>query len=470
MIRNPVCRMKPPSSRYLDDLDSARYEAVRIKRSERRRKPSAPFITSTLQQEASRRLGYTARRTMALAQQLYEGIDVGEGGATGLITYMRTDSTNISDLAINEVRPFIENTYGKDYLPPSALSYKTRAVSAQEAHETIRPTSVLRTPEKVKSALSPEQFKLYTLIWQRFVACQMESAVYDTLSVEITAKTANHSYLFRASGSTLKFPGFLVVYEETRDEDRKINEEEESLNVRIPANISEGQTPGTGPPGSRAAFHPTAAALQRGLAGAVAGRIWYRPAFDLCPDPFHHPGTRLCGPREAISTRLTARQTESLAEATKRLAELTEDEVQLSRAALQATIRPRMIDVPFGLGACAAARPSEHRRLCPRPRGNHDKYGPRRRDAIQHSESKRWPRNRPCSRQRDDALARPDRATRPRHVLRATNRRSGSTGRDDSRRLHIPTERSRTPEPRQRPRGILGSTFLTRTSPTNSPK
>ena len=154
---------------------------------------------------------------------------------------MRTDSTNISDLAINEVRPFIQNTYGNDYLPPSPLSYKTRAVSAQEAHETIRPTSVLRIPDKVKSALSPEQFKLYTLIWQRFVACQMESAVYDTLSVEITTKIANHSYLFRASGSTLKFPGFLIVYEETRDEDRKINEEEESLTVRIPANISEGQ-------------------------------------------------------------------------------------------------------------------------------------------------------------------------------------------------------------------------------------
>jgi DNA topoisomerase I len=226
---------------YLTDLEPASFAIARIKRSERRRKPSAPFITSTLQQEASRRLGYTARRTMALAQQLYEGIDLGEGGATGLITYMRTDSTNISDLAINEVRPFIEETYGKEYLPPVPLVYKTRAVSAQEAHEAIRPTSSLRVPEKVKSFLSPEQFKLYQLVWQRFVACQMESAVYDTLSVEIDAKTAAHAYIFRTSGSTLKFPGFQIVYEESKDEDRKRSEEEESENVRIPANLTEGQ-------------------------------------------------------------------------------------------------------------------------------------------------------------------------------------------------------------------------------------
>jgi DNA topoisomerase-1 len=225
---------------YLEDLEQGSFITSRIRRTERRRKPSAPFITSTLQQEASRRLGYTARRTMALAQQLYEGIDVGEGGATGLITYMRTDSTNISDLAINEVRPFIETTYGKDYLPPAPLSYKTRAVSAQEAHEAIRPSSVLRTPEKVKAFLSAEQFKLYQLIWKRFVACQMESAVYDTLTVEVTGTTATHTYLFRTSGSTLKFAGYRVVYEEARDEDLKVNEEEIE-NVRIPANITEGQ-------------------------------------------------------------------------------------------------------------------------------------------------------------------------------------------------------------------------------------
>ena len=226
---------------HLDGLEKADYQILRIKRGERKRKPSAPFITSTLQQEASRRLGYTARRTMALAQQLYEGIDVGEGGATGLITYMRTDSTNISDLAINEVRPFIRDTYGSEYLPPEALTYKTRAASAQEAHEAIRPTAVLRTPEKVKAHLTAEQFKLYQLIWKRFVACQMESALYDTLAVDIQCEANGHRYLFRSSGFTLRFPGFLIVYEEARDEDQKVTDEDESENVRIPAKIAEGQ-------------------------------------------------------------------------------------------------------------------------------------------------------------------------------------------------------------------------------------
>lgn len=226
-------------SRYLADLEQALFIISKIRRSERRRKPAAPFITSTLQQEASRRLGFTARRTMAIAQQLYEGLDVGEGGTTGLITYMRTDSTNISEVALREVREFIKETYGGSYLPESPLQYKTRAVSAQEAHEAIRPTSVARTPEKVKPYLSPEQYKLYQLVWQRFVACQMESAVYDTLSVEVDAKGEEHQYLFRASGSTLKFPGFLVVYEESRDEDQV--SEDEGTETRIPAQIQEGQ-------------------------------------------------------------------------------------------------------------------------------------------------------------------------------------------------------------------------------------
>ena len=238
---DPVLPDEAGVKKVLADLEQASYIITRIKRAERRRKPSAPFITSSLQQEASRRLGYTARRTMALAQQLYEGIDVGEGGASGLITYMRTDSTNISELAINEVRSFIKSTYGNDFLPPAPLLYKTRAVSAQEAHETIRPTAVERTPEKVKSFLSNDQFKLYQLVWKRFVACQMESAIYDTLTVEVASKSKKHSYLFRSSGFTLRFSGFLVVYEEARDEDQKITDEDESENMRFPADISEGQ-------------------------------------------------------------------------------------------------------------------------------------------------------------------------------------------------------------------------------------
>jgi len=223
----------------LDDMEPAPYVISRVKRGERRRRPSAPFITSTLQQEASRRLGYTARRTMALAQQLYEGVDVGEGGATGLITYMRTDSTNIAEMAQQEARQFIASTYGNDFLPPTPPQYKTKAVGAQEAHEAIRPTSVLRQPEKIKQYLSGDQYKLYLLIWQRFVASQMEAAVYDTLTVEVTATGQQHKYLLRASGSAIKFPGFLIVYEEARDEDKAPDEEGE--NVRIPAEIAEGQ-------------------------------------------------------------------------------------------------------------------------------------------------------------------------------------------------------------------------------------
>lgn len=224
----------------LVDMEKADYTITRIKRGERRRKPSAPFITSTLQQEASRKLGFTAKRTMGLAQGLYEGIDVGDGGNTGLITYMRTDSTNISEIARNEVRQYIATRYGNDFLPASSPEYKTRAVGAQEAHEAIRPTSVLRDPEKLKPFLEPAMFKLYQLIWQRFVASQMETAIYDTLTVEITGK-ATRDYLFRASGSVVKFPGFLIVYEESKDEDAKPGEGEGEENTRIPANLSEGQ-------------------------------------------------------------------------------------------------------------------------------------------------------------------------------------------------------------------------------------
>jgi DNA topoisomerase-1 len=224
----------------LMDMEKAAYVIGKIKRGERRRKPSAPFITSTLQQEASRRLGYTARRTMALAQQLYEGIDVGEGGSTGLITYMRTDSTNISELAMNEVRQYIGQRYGQDFLPSSPLTYKTRAVGAQEAHEAIRPTSTLREPDKVKPFLNRDQFRLYQLVWQRFVASQMESAVYDTLSVEINGTGKEHQYLLRTSGSAVRFPGYLIVYEEAKDEDQK-SEEEGDENMRVPASLEEGK-------------------------------------------------------------------------------------------------------------------------------------------------------------------------------------------------------------------------------------
>jgi DNA topoisomerase-1 len=223
----------------LGDMETAVYTITKIKRGERKRSPAAPYTTSTLQQEASRRLGFTAKRTMALAQQLYEGIDVGEGGNIGLITYMRTDSTNVSELAQQEARRFISQRYGKKFLPEQLPQYKTKVRGAQEAHEAIRPTSVIRQPDSIKKFLNRDQFRLYQLIWQRFVASQMELAIYNTLSVDVTGKSASHVYLLRASGSTIRFQGFLIVYEEARDEDQAGEEEE---NSRIPAELVEGQS------------------------------------------------------------------------------------------------------------------------------------------------------------------------------------------------------------------------------------
>jgi DNA topoisomerase-1 len=223
----------------LAQMEKAAYEVSKVKRGERRRRPPAPFITSTLQQEASRKLGFAAKRTMALAQGLYEGQDVGNGGTTGLITYMRTDSPSVSASAQKEAREFIAAKYGADFLPAEPPEYKTRAIGAQEAHEAIRPTSVEREPEQVRSTLDPAMFKLYNLIWQRFIASQMETATYDTLQVEVTGSAKEHAYLLRASGSAIRFPGFLAVYEEARNDDVRTEEEEE--NVKIPAAVTEGQ-------------------------------------------------------------------------------------------------------------------------------------------------------------------------------------------------------------------------------------
>ncbi len=223
----------------LIDMEKAAYVIRSVKRGERRRRPSAPFTTSSLQQEASRKLGFTAKRTMALAQALYEGQDVGNGGATGLITYMRTDSTNVSPVAQKEARDYVMKKYGADFLPAEAPQYKTRTVGAQEAHEAIRPTSVMREPQGVKQYLDGPMFKLYNLIWQRFVASQMEAAVYDTLQVEVAGTTPEHAYLLRASGSAVKFLGFLAVYEEAKNEDLRSADDDEV--ARIPAGVEEGQ-------------------------------------------------------------------------------------------------------------------------------------------------------------------------------------------------------------------------------------
>ncbi|MCI2058701.1 MAG: type I DNA topoisomerase [Oscillibacter sp.] len=201
------------------ETENAVFTVKSVKRADKQRSPSPPFTTSTLQQEASRKLSMTPRRTMAIAQQLYEGVDIAGEGTVGLITYMRTDSLRISEEAIEAAKTFIKGRYGDAYYPPQAHHYKAKA-GAQDAHEAIRPSSVTLTPESIKSSLSSEQYRLYRLIWSRFLACQMSNAVYDSVAVEIEA--AEHS--FRASSSSLKFAGYTAVYEEGRDEEREEKE------------------------------------------------------------------------------------------------------------------------------------------------------------------------------------------------------------------------------------------------------
>jgi len=236
--KEPLLENEESVQPIVADMETGAYEITKIKRGERKRRPSPPFITSTLQQEASRRLGFSARRTMALAQQLYEGIDVGNGGLVGLITYMRTDSTNVSPLAQKEAAKFIAQRYGEKFFPAKPNVYRKKTRGAQEAHEAVRPTSVMRQPGGIKEYLTRDQHRLYRLIWQRFVASQMAAAIYDTLAVEVTGKTPQHEYLLRASGSSIRFQGFLIVYEEAKDEDAASPEEE---HVKIPVSIEEGQ-------------------------------------------------------------------------------------------------------------------------------------------------------------------------------------------------------------------------------------
>jgi DNA topoisomerase-1 len=188
-----------------------------IERKQRRRNPAPPFTTSTLQQEASRKLGFNARRTMMTAQRLYEGVATADG-TVGLITYMRTDSVNLAAVALEEIRHFISERFGKDNLPAEPRVYKTSAKNAQEAHEGIRPTSVSRTPDSLRQYLNEEQFRLYDLIWKRTVACQMIPAVYDMVTVDLVPGAEPATGRFRATGSTLVVPGFIAVYQEGRDD------------------------------------------------------------------------------------------------------------------------------------------------------------------------------------------------------------------------------------------------------------
>ena len=201
------------------ETENAAFQVKSVKRTDKQRSPSPPFTTSTMQQEASRKLSMTPRRTMAIAQQLYEGVDIEGEGTVGLITYMRTDSLRISEEALASAKEFILGRYGKEYYPAQTHRYKAKA-NAQDAHEAIRPSNVKWTPETLKKDLTGEQYRLYRLVWSRFVACQMANAVYDSVAVDIEA----NSHSFRASSSSLKFSGYTAVYEEGRDEEKEEKE------------------------------------------------------------------------------------------------------------------------------------------------------------------------------------------------------------------------------------------------------
>ena len=228
--------------RYESELANADYKVAEVRKRDVRQRPSAPFITSTMQQEAGRKLRFTAQRTMAVAQQLYEGLNVGSDGTIGLITYMRTDSTQVADSALAEVREYIQERYGKDHLPAKAKVYTKTSKGAQEAHEAVRPTSIRRDPASLKDYLSGDQLNLYTLIWSRMLASQMEDARSEatTLNIDAACKHSGNVYNFRASGSVLKFAGFRSVYMEGRDEgsDRDDRDDSDGKNT-LPA-LSEG--------------------------------------------------------------------------------------------------------------------------------------------------------------------------------------------------------------------------------------
>ena len=205
---------KEQADKILAELDGAEYRIAKLKKGSRKKSPAPPFITSTLQQEASRKLGFQARRTMKAAQELYEGVEIEGMGAIGLITYMRTDSLRISEDAIRDAADYIEERWGKKYLPDAPRHFKTKA-GAQDGHEAIRPSMPSLAPERVKNSLTADQYKLYRLIWERFIACQMANCLQSTTQADIQAK----DYIFKASGYTVTFDGFTVLYEEGKDDE-----------------------------------------------------------------------------------------------------------------------------------------------------------------------------------------------------------------------------------------------------------
>src|SRR6266481_785866 len=236
-LETPEIGSQPAADAIVKALEGADYVVKSVGTREKRRNPVAPFITSTLQQEASRKLRFSVKRTMMLAQRLYEGIELGKEGSVGLITYMRTDSTRIAGEAIEEVRGFIGEKYGAPYLPQAPNVYKSKK-EAQDAHEAIRPTAVMHTPDEIERHLSDDELKLYRLIWMRFVASQMMPAVFDQTTIDVTAKGSDGAeYIFRATGSVPKFDGYLRVYEEGKDQK---DEDDEELRHKLPL-VEEGE-------------------------------------------------------------------------------------------------------------------------------------------------------------------------------------------------------------------------------------
>jgi DNA topoisomerase-1 len=233
----PEVGAKEAADGIVAQVEGADYIVRSVGTREKKRNPVAPFITSTLQQESSRKLRFSVKRTMILAQRLYEGVEIGKEGAVGLITYMRTDSTRVSDDAVSDARHYIAERFGQEFVPDSPNIYKSKK-AAQDAHEAIRPTSMAFAPEIVEKYLAEDEMKLYRLIWNRFVACQMMPALFDQTTIDVAAKGTNGAdYLFRSTGSVLKFEGFLKAYQEGKDQ---ADEEDEELRHRLPA-VAEGE-------------------------------------------------------------------------------------------------------------------------------------------------------------------------------------------------------------------------------------
>lgn len=225
-------RNEEKANQILAELENESFKVGKVKNGRRTRKPAPPFITSTLQQECSRKLGFQSKRTMRIAQELYEGVEIEGMGAVGLITYMRTDSLRLSDDALNGARDYIQQRWGDKYLPSEPRKYKSRS-NAQDGHEAIRPTTIELSPDKVKDSLTPEQYKLYKIIWERFIACQMSDCIHKTTSAEILAG----NYIFKASGYRVDFDGFTVLYVESKDTDEESEQElpplKEGMELRV---------------------------------------------------------------------------------------------------------------------------------------------------------------------------------------------------------------------------------------------